>query len=91
MAIYTMLPVIEIRVLEDELLTQFGIACGDLTPILFGDNYMNDCYKLYSFDQDEEYKYSWENEEHIHIRNLINTYLRDTIPNHTHVLIDITW
>lgn len=92
MAIYTMLPVIEVRTLEDELLTQFGVACGDLTPILFGDNYQNDCYKSYYFVDDEEFHgYAWEDEERIRIRNLVNTYLRDVLPNYERVLIDVTW
>ena len=92
MAIYTMLPVIEVRTLEDELLTQFGVACGDLASILFHDNYQNDCYKSYCFVDDEEFHgYAWEDEEHIRIRNLVNAYLRDILPDYERVLIDVTW
>lgn len=92
MAIYTMLPVIEVRTLEDELLTQFGVACGDLASILFHDNYQNDCYKSYYFVDDEEFHgYTWEDEERIRIRNLVNAYLRDILPNYERVLIDVTW
>lgn len=92
MAVYTMYPVIEIGVLEDELLTQFGVACGNLASILFGDNYQNDCYKSYCFKDDEEFHgYAWEDEEGIRIRNLVNAYLRDILPDYERVLIDVTW
>ena len=93
MPIYTILPVIEIRTLEEEIKNRFDINVEDrLTIILFGHNYQNDCYKSYSFQIDEEFHgLYWENEEHIHIRNLVNAYLRDILPNYAYVLIDITW
>ena len=93
MAVYRMYPVIEVYVLEDELKTQFGVDVeGELRNILFYDNYMNDCYKSYYFADDEEYTgKSWQNEEHIRIRNLVNAYLRDILPEHERVLIDVTW
>ena len=44
------------------------------------------------FEIDEEFHgYAWEDEEHIRIRNLVNAYLRDILPDYTHVLIDVTW
>ncbi len=93
MAVYTMYPVIEVGVLEDEMKTQFDIDIeSELTNILFGDNYMNDSYKSYCFEDDEEFHgYAWEDEERIRIRNLVNAYLRDILPDYTHVLIDVTW
>ena len=93
MAIYTMFPVVEIYDLEKELKIQFDVDVEDeLTEILFGDNYSNDCYKTYYFEYDEEFHgYAWENEEHIRIRNLLNDYLRDILPNYNSVLIDVTW
>ena len=93
MAIYRMYPVIEVDALEIELKTQFGIDIeGDLRGILFYDNYQNDCYKLYCFADDEVYEYpAWQNEEHIRIRNLVNAYLRDILPDHEYILIDVTW
>lgn len=92
MAIYTMYPVIEVRVLEEELKTQFDVNVDNLSGILFGDNYQNDCYKSYYFVDDEEFHgYAWEDEERIRIRNLVNTYLRDVLPNYERVLIDVTW
>ena len=90
--IYEMFPVIDVGVLEDELKIQFDVEVDDLRSILFGDDYQNDCYKSYYFADDEEYTgESWENEEHIRIRNLVNTYLRDILPDYERVLIDVTW
>ena len=92
MAIYTMHPVIEVRVLEKELKTQFDVDVDNLSGILFYDNYQNDCYKSYCFADDEVYEYpAWQNEEHIRIRNLVNAYLRDILPDYERVLIDVTW
>ena len=92
MAVYEMRPVIEIYVLEKELKTQFDVDVdGELRNILFYEDYMNDCYKSYYFADDEEYKYSWQDEEHVRIRNLVNAYLRDILPGHERVLIDVSW
>ncbi len=93
MAVYTMYPVIEVGVLEEEIKTQFDVDVeGELSNILFGDNYQNDCYKSYYFEDDEEFHgYAWEDEEHIRIRNLVNAYLRDILPDYTHILVDVTW
>ena len=93
MAVYKMCPVIEIYILEEELKTQFGVDVeGELRNILFYEDYMNDCYKSYYFADDEEYTgKSWQNEERICIRNLVNAYLRDILPEHERVLIDVTW
>lgn len=93
MAVYKMCPVIEIYVLENELKTQFGVDVeGELRNILFYEDYMNDCYKSYYFADDEEYTgKSWQNEERIRVRNLVNAYLRDILPGHERVLIDVSW
>ena len=93
MAVYTMYPVIEISVLENEIKTQFGVDVKDkLSNILFDEDCYNDCYKSYNFEDDEEFHgYAWENEEHIRIRNLVNAYLCDILPDYTYVLVDVTW
>ena len=93
MAVYEMRPVIEIYVLEDELKTRFGVDVeGELRNILFYEDYMNDCYKSYYFADDEEYTgKSWQNEERIRVRNLVNAYLRDILPGHERVLINVSW
>jgi hypothetical protein len=93
MAVYTMYPVIEVDVLENEIKTQFDVDTeGELRNILFYDYYQNYCYKSYCFENDEEFHgYAWEDEEHIRIRNLVNAYLRDILPHYTHILVDVTW
>lgn len=93
MAIYKMCPVIEIYTLEDELKTQFGVdVAGELRNILFYEDYMNDYYKSYYFEDDEVYTGKpWQDEERIRIRNLVNAYLRDILPGHERVLIDVSW
>ena len=93
MAVNEMRPVIDFYVLEDELKTQFGVDVeGELRNILFYEDYMNDCYKSYYFADDEEYTgKSWQNEERIRVRNLVNAYLRDILPGHERVLIDVSW
>ena len=93
MAIYTMYPVIDVTDLEDAIRIQFGVNVeNEMRNILFGDDYMNDCYKSYYFANDEKYTGAfWQNEEHIRIRNLVNAYLRDILPDYERVLIDVSW
>ena len=93
MAVYKMYPVIEVGVIENEIKAQFDIDVeGELRNILFYEDYMNDCYKSYWFEDDEVYTgKSWQNEEHIRIRNLVNSYLRVILPEYNTVLIDVTW
>ena len=93
MAAYEMKPVIEIGVLEDEIKTQFNVEVrSELSSILFGTDFMNDCYKSYYYADDEEYTGKfWQDEEQIRIRNLVNAYLRDILPDYDCVLIDVSW
>lgn len=93
MAIYEMKPVIDIGTLEDAVCAQFNINIEEhLATVLFGDCYMNDCYKSYYFAEDDEYEgYFWQNEEHIRIRNLVNAYLRDILPGYDSILVDVSW
>jgi hypothetical protein len=93
MAIYTMTPVIEVDELADELFTQFNVDVREeLRNILFNVDYVNDCFKSYCFADDEIYTGKvWQNEEEIRIRNLVNAYLRDILPEHKRVLIDVRW
>lgn len=64
----------------------------DLCQLLFGDEYDNYCHKSYYFQQDEQYNgYSWQNEHHIDIRNKINRYLRELLPDYASILIDVSW
>ena len=93
MSKHIMMPVIAIEDLEDEVKRQFDVDVeGELNNILFGTDYINDCYKRYYFRDDEEYHgYDWEDEEEIRICNLVNAYLRDTVPNYDAILIDVSW
>ena len=93
MSIYTMFPVIDVSDLEDAIRIQFGVDVdGEMRNILFGDEYVNDCYKSYYFADDEEYVGDvYQNEEEIRIRNLVNAYLRDILPDYERVLVDVTW
>ena len=87
-----MKPVVSIYDLEDILHSEFGIKVDNLTEILFGDNYSNDCYKSYFYDEREVYEGKfWQNKEHIEIRNKLSDYLEAEFPNYNCVLVDITW
>lgn len=92
---YEMCPVISIYDLEEALVAQYGtneIFCGELTPFLFGDDYMNDSYKVFYFNELDVYEgKSWQDEEHIRIMNCVKTFLQDVFPNCKKVLIDVSW
>lgn len=89
---YNILPAIEIGALEEALTIQYGEGFNDLRQFMFDDCYMNDVYCAFWFDDLEEYegKY-WQNEENIRKMNCIKTFLQDTFPNYTKVLIDVSW
>ena len=79
---YKKMIVINIRDLENALVQQYGSKeFSDLRNILFGDYYMNDCYKSYYFEDDDSSA----------IINCVNAFLRDTFPGEDTVLIDISW
>lgn len=88
-----MKPTINISALEDELKLQFDIDVeGELSTILFYDDYMNDCYKSYYFADDYEYTgQPWEKEERIRVTNCVNAILRDLLPGEDRILIDVSW
>lgn len=88
-----MQPTINISALEDELKLQFDIDVeGELSSILFYDNYMNDCYKSYYFEDDYEYTgQPWQDEERIRVTNCVNAILRDLLPGKERILIDVSW
>ena len=91
-----MMPVIDSYDLEEAMKLQYGPDFfGEnefIEPILFGEEYSNDIYKFYYFINDEIFEgKSWQNEERIRIRNCINGYLRDILPDCERVLISISW
>ena len=92
MAIHTMMPVVSADELEKAVNAQFGCEITDITNLLFGDDFHNDSYQGFWYDEMEDYHgHSWEEEDEINLRNLVRTYLQDTIPEFSRVLIDVSW
>ena len=88
---YEMIPAISIYELEEALQKQYGFDFidnnGGLRQLLFGDYYMNDCYK----GLDLEYE-DWEDDEYVGFPiKTIKTFLQDIFPNHEYVLINVSW
>lgn len=78
--------------LREAVFAKYGVEIEEIRNLLFYDDYTNDCFKKYYFDDDYEYEgNSWENEEDIKTKNLINQLLRETFPGETEVLIDVSW
>jgi hypothetical protein len=89
---YSKAIVVEACDLEEAVSTRYGIEINEIRSLLFYDDYMNDCFKTYYFGEDDKYEgYSWQNEENIKTKNLINQFLRETFPNEQEVLIDVSW
>lgn len=89
---YSKAIVVEACDLEEAVSTKYGVEIEEIRSLLFGDSYVNDSFKNYYFEEDDEYNgYSWENEEDIKARNLINQFLREEFPGETNILIDVSW
>lgn len=90
---YEILPVIDVHDLEDALKLQFDMDFdNDIRLFLFYDNFMNDCYKSFSFKDLEEYKgFSWQDEEDISKKNAIKVFLKDLFPQYDSCIIDVSW
>ena len=81
-----MMPTINLGDLTDAVNMQYGLELTrrKLGDMLFPDSYCNDCYKVYYFDgfyAGEEYEQE----------NCVIAYLMDVLPEHTKVLIDVSW
>lgn len=104
---YTMMPVIDIYELRDEIEKMFPDVDfdprrldGGLGRILFED-YGNDCYKQFSFEDgplpynytphETDLEYNYQREREITIYNYAITVLEQNFPNCKSVLIDLTW
>ena len=84
---YKKMITVNIYDLKRALVLQYGSEdFSDLRSILFGDYFMNDCYKEYWFDDDYD-----ENVDNGAILNCVNAFLRDIFPDEESVLIDISW
>ena len=93
MAIHAMYPVVDADELERAVNQQFDCEIGEIRNLLFGDDYSNDCYKLFDYFDMEEY-FDWMgsvDEEGIRLRNLVRTYLQDAIPDYEMVLVNVSW
>ena len=104
---YTMMPVIDIYELRDEIEKMFPDVDfdqrrldGGLGRILFED-YGNDCYQQFSFEggpllytyvpHETDLEYNYQREREITIYNYAITVLEQNFPNCKSVLIDLTW
>lgn len=89
---YEMVPVIDCEELRKAVNQQYNIEIEDIPSLLFDDNYMNDCYKRYRLNDQEQYSgFWWQNEEMIRLKNCVNAFLTDMFPNVEYVLIDVSW
>lgn len=92
MAIHVMMPVVDVSELEDAVNTRFGCEITEMRSLLFSDDFSNDSYQSFWYGKMEVFEgRSWQNEEQIRLRNLVRTYLQDTIPDYDRVLVDVSW
>lgn len=92
MAIHVMMPVVDVSELEDAVNAQFGCEIAEMRNLLFSDDFNNDSYQSFWYGKMEVFEgRSWQNEEQIRLRNLVRTYLQDTIPDYDRVLVDVSW
>lgn len=90
---HRIMPVINIDDLKRAIDIQFGeevLRNYSLHQLLFGNQFMNDCYMRYYFgdvfDADE-----FDDENQVYVLNLINQFLRDEFPGQDVVLINVSW
>lgn len=92
MAIHIMMPVVDVSELEDAVNAKFNCEITEMRNLLFSDDFNNDSYQSFWYGKMEVFEgRSWQNEEQIRLRNLVRTYLQDTIPDHDRVLVDVSW
>lgn len=89
---YKMVPAFGIRDLERALCEEYGASFeerydDELANFLFGDEYVNDCYKRFYIDSLESGDDEWSE-----TFNIIIQFLRERLPVDTkYVLIDVSW
>lgn len=89
--IIEILPVVNIDELENEINRQYDVDY-DLRNMLFFDEYVNDCYKMFYYEDLEVYEGKpWQNADAITCRNAVKTYLQDILPNYKCILLDVSW
>ena len=88
---YSIVPFVDIDVLERAINTQYDVDL-DLRELLYGEECINNCCKRFYYDELEIYEgKSWQDPDHIAQTNMVKTYLQDTIPGRSCVLLDISW
>lgn len=94
---YTFIPIIKIDDLEKDLILQFGedfLGGEELRNIMFDTSYINDVCCFYSWKhltEDEADYYDDTEDECDRINRLIMSFLKDTFPDYTEVLVDVSW
>lgn len=88
---YEMMPVVRATEIEKEVQLQYGEIIN-LAPLIWPEDFQNDCYKSLYFDDDmvaecEEYE-EQERREHL----MVYSVLRDAFPEHIRtILVDVSW
>lgn len=88
---YKMMPVIKDTEIEKAVKLQYGEDI-DLAPLMWPEDFQNDCYKTLYFDDDmvaecEEYEEK-ERREHL----MVYSVLRDSFPENIRtILVDVSW
>lgn len=91
---YEMCPVVDAGAIENALADKMREWNEDfIAPVLFGDEYGNDCYKAFYIKEDRPiFGLPYEDSEVIKRMNYVRAYLRSVLPEGTDkVLIDVRW
>ncbi len=85
--------VLEDGVIAEEVSNTYGVQIDYIASLFWDGDYTNDSYKSLWIEEeaDEEFKYSWQKEEDVKMRNLVRAHLRKCFPNVERVLVDVTW
>ena len=91
---YEMMPVINANEIERAVELQYGVAI-ELAPLMWPEDFQNDCYKSLCFDDDmvaEWEEDTYEDEETRREHLLVYSILRDVFPENIRtVLVDVSW
>lgn len=68
--------------LQREVEMRFGVDIGEIRQLFWEGDFMNDCYKYLSFEEDDED--DW-------MRDLVYQYLREQFPDRNSILVDVSW
>lgn len=85
-----MVPVIDIRDIED-LYTKHTGHNEELRQIMFGDDYMNDCYKMFYLDNSDLCENEEDYDDNDEVLKIIVKLLRENGIKDDRILIDVSW